>query len=110
VKESSTGVTFLKKVESGAANRSYGIEVARLAGLPPEVITRAREILTEHESSEHALSRSLAPGDSESSSVQLTMFTPLSQKIIDRLKAANLDQLTPIEALNLLHELKKNLE
>ena len=38
------------------------------------------------------------------------MFTPLSQKIIDRLKAANLDQLTPIEALNLLHELKKNLE
>ncbi len=109
VKESSTGVTFLKKVESGAANRSYGIEVARLAGLPPEVITRAREILAEHESSEHALSQSLAPGDSESS-VQLTMFTPLSQKIIDRLKAANLDQLTPIEALNLLHELKQNLE
>jgi len=110
VKESATGVTFLKKVESGAANRSYGIEVARLAGLPAEVISRAREILAEHESAEHALSESLAPASSDSSTVQLTMFTPLSQKIVDRLKAADLNQLTPLEALNLLHELKKNLE
>ncbi|HZR29606.1 MAG TPA: DNA mismatch repair protein MutS [Terriglobales bacterium] len=108
VKENSSGVTFLKKVASGAANRSYGIEVARLAGLPPEVIARAREILAEHESAEHALSASLAP-DNSGSSVQLTMFTPLSQKIVDRLKEADLNQLTPLEALNLLHELKKNL-
>jgi DNA mismatch repair protein MutS len=109
VKESSSGVTFLKKVASGAANRSYGIEVARLAGLPPEVIARAREILAEHESAEHALSASLAGGERESS-VQLTMFTPLSQKVVDRLKEADLNQLTPLEALNLLHELKKNLD
>jgi len=109
VKESSSGVTFLKKVASGAANRSYGIEVARLAGLPPEVIARAREILAEHESAEHALSASLAGGESESS-VQLTMFTPLSQKVVDRLKEADLNQLTPLEALTLLHELKKNLD
>ncbi|HTC92269.1 MAG TPA: DNA mismatch repair protein MutS [Terriglobales bacterium] len=110
VKESSSGVTFLKKVASGAANRSYGIEVARLAGLPPEVIARAREILAEHESAEHALSASLAPGNSGSSSVQLTMFTPLSQKVVDRLKEADLNQLTPLEALNLLNELKKSLD
>jgi DNA mismatch repair protein MutS len=111
VKESSTGVTFLKKVESGAANRSYGIEVARLAGLPAEVISRAREILTEHESSEHALSQTLTPAaNDDRSTVQLTMFTPLSQQIVDRLKAADLNQLTPLEALNLLHELKKDLQ
>jgi DNA mismatch repair protein MutS len=110
VKEGATGVTFLKKVESGAANRSYGIEVARLAGLPPEVIHRAREILAEHESTEHALSQSLASSTSDSSTVQLTMFTPLSQQIVDRLKAADLNQLTPLEALNLLHELKKDLK
>jgi DNA mismatch repair protein MutS len=110
VKEGATGVTFLKKVESGAANRSYGIEVARLAGLPPEVIHRAREILAEHESTEHALSRSLASSSSDSSTVQLTMFTPLSQQIVDRLKAADLNQITPLEALNLLHELKKDVK
>jgi DNA mismatch repair protein MutS len=110
VKEGATGVTFLKKVESGAANRSYGIEVARLAGLPAEVIHRAREILAEHENTEHALSQSLAASARDSSTVQLTMFTPLSQQIVDRLKAADLNQLTPLEALNLLHELKKDLK
>ena len=110
VKESSSGVTFLKKVESGAANRSYGIEVARLAGLPSDVIVRAREILAEHENAEHALSESLSSADQEPTTVQLTMFTPLSQQIIDRLKHSDLNQLTPLEALNLLHELKKNLD
>ncbi len=104
------GIVFLRKVEPGAADRSYGIEVAKLAGLPAEVIGRAREVLHEHENAEHEASAHLSPGahgEEESSSVQLTMFTPLSQKIVDRLKAADLDHLTPIDALNLLNELKK---
>jgi DNA mismatch repair protein MutS len=103
---------FLRKVEPGAADRSYGIEVAKLAGLPAEVIGRAREVLHEHENAEQEASAHLTPGardDDEGSSVQLTMFTPLSQKIVDRLKAADLDHLTPIEALNLLNELKKQV-
>jgi DNA mismatch repair protein MutS len=112
VKESAGGIVFLRKVEPGAADRSYGIEVAKLAGLPPEVIGRAREVLHEHENAEHEATAHLSPKPHEedkSQSVQLTMFTPLSQKIVDRLKDADLNNLTPIEALNLLHELKKQL-
>jgi DNA mismatch repair protein MutS len=111
VKETPTGITFLRKVEPGPADKSYGIEVAKLAGLPNEVIVRAREVLTEHENAEHALSASLAQDSSESgSNVQLTMFTPVSQKVAERLRGADLDRLTPLEALTLLHDLKKDLK
>ncbi len=55
VKEAGGSVVFLRKVEPGAADRSYGIEVAKLAGLPNEVVVRAREVLAEHESSERRL-------------------------------------------------------
>ena len=112
VKENAGGIVFLRKVEPGAADRSYGIEVAKLAGLPAEVIGRAREVLHEHENAEQEASAHLTPGardDDAGSSVQLTMFTPLSLKIVDRLKAADLDHLTPIEALNLLNEMKKQM-
>jgi DNA mismatch repair protein MutS len=111
VKETPTGITFLRKVEPGAADKSYGIEVAKLAGLPNEVIARAREVLLEHESAEHVLSATLAQDSGEApSNVQLTMFTPVSQKIAERLREADLDRLTPLEALTLLHDLKKELK
>jgi DNA mismatch repair protein MutS len=111
VKESGGSVVFLRKVEPGAADRSYGIEVAKLAGLPPEVIIRAREVLHEHESKERQLTGALAHDESEShSSVQLTMFTPLSQKVVEQVRDADLDHLTPLEALNLLHTLKQQLK
>jgi DNA mismatch repair protein MutS len=106
------GIVFLRKVEPGPADRSYGIEVAKLAGLPPDVIARAREVLHEHENAEQQTTAHLTPGakaGDDESTVQLTMFTPLSQKIVDRLRDADLDHLTPIEALNLLHELKKQM-
>src|SRR5262249_31560331 len=82
VKESGGNVVFLRKVEAGAADRSYGIEVAKLAGLPAEVICRAREVLAEHESAERALTAQLESGATEStlSNPQLTIFTPLSQQ------------------------------
>jgi DNA mismatch repair protein MutS len=110
VKENAGGIVFLRKVEPGAADRSYGIEVGKLAGLPPEVVVRAREVLHEHESAEQQTTAHLSPGASEPApQMQLTMFTPLSQKIVDRLKEADLDNLTPMEAMNLLWELKKQL-
>ena len=110
VKENAGGIVFLRKVEPGAADRSYGIEVGKLAGLPPEVIVRAREVLHEHESAEQQTTAHLSPGASEPApQMQLTMFTPLSQKIVDRLKEADLNNLTPMEAMNLLWELKKQL-
>src|ERR1051326_3783290 len=75
VKETPIGITFLRKVEPGPADKSYGIEVAKLAGLPPEVIGRAREVLHEHESKERQLSAGLAQDFPEAASkVQLTMF------------------------------------
>ena len=110
VKENAGGIVFLRKVEPGAADRSYGIEVGKLAGLPPEVVVRAREVLHEHESAEEQTTAHLSPGASEPEpQMQLTMFTPLSQKIVDRLKEADLNNLTPMEAMNLLWELKKQL-
>ncbi|MFZ0815638.1 MAG: DNA mismatch repair protein MutS [Candidatus Sulfotelmatobacter sp.] len=109
VKETGGGVVFLRKVEPGAADRSYGIEVAKLAGLPNEVITRAREVLAEHESAERELTEHLSPGASPPPT-QLTIFTPLSQPVLDKLREVDLNRLTPLEALNLLSELKKQID
>ena len=111
VKESGGGIVFLRKVEEGAADKSYGIEVAKLAGLPNDVVHRAREVLAEHENAERSAVKHLAHDETpESGPMQLTIFTPLSQKVVDRLKETDLDRLSPLEALNLLHELKKQME
>ncbi len=107
VKESPQGIVFLRKVEAGAADRSYGIEVAKLAGLPPEVIARAREVLTVHERQEHKTEKELASAaSSKTVPAQLTIFTPLSQQIVDRLRETDVNTLSPLQALNLLNELK----
>ncbi len=108
VKETGGGIAFLRKVEPGAADRSYGIEVAKLAGLPNEVITRAREVLVEHESAERELTGHLSPGASPPPT-QLTIFTPLSQPVLEKLREVDLNRLTPLDALNLLAELKKEI-
>jgi DNA mismatch repair protein MutS len=108
VKETGGGIIFLRKVEPGAADRSYGIEVAKLAGLPNEVVERAREVLVEHEFAEQQATAHLSPGASPPQS-QLTIFTPLSQPVLEKLRAVDLNRLTPLEALNLLAELKKEI-
>ena len=108
VKETGGGIVFLRRVELGAADRSYGIEVAKLAGLPNEVILRAREVLAEHEFAEQQATAHLSPGSSPPPT-QLTIFTPLSQPVLDRLRELDLNRLTPLEALNLLAELKKEI-
>ena len=107
VREAGSEIVFLRHIESGAADKSYGIEVARLAGLPAPVIARAREILAEHEKSEHQLSEELSPGTA--AAAQPAMFTPVNQEVLDALRAADLDNLKPLEALNLLAALKKQL-
>jgi DNA mismatch repair protein MutS len=109
VKETGGGIAFLRKVAPGAADRSYGIEVAKLAGLPHEVIVRAREVLAEHENAERQLMGHLSPG-STPPPAQLTIFTPLSQPVLDKLREVDLNSLTPLEALNLLAQLKKQVE
>jgi DNA mismatch repair protein MutS len=107
VKETAAGIVFLHTVESGPASKSYGIEVAKLAGLPSGVIARAREVLKVHERAESQQVREASPAAVQ---MQMTMFTPLSQRIVDRLAEADVDGLTPREALNLLAELQKELK
>jgi DNA mismatch repair protein MutS len=109
VRETGGGIAFLRKVEPGAADRSYGIEVAKLAGLPHEVIMRAREVLTEHESAERELTEHLSPGATPPPT-QLTIFTPISQPVLEKLRDVDLNRLTPLEALNLLAELKRQID
>jgi DNA mismatch repair protein MutS len=107
VKENASGIVFLHTVEAGAANKSYGIEVARLAGLPQAVIERARAVLKVHEKAETQQVREAVP---EKSNLQMTMFTPLSQRIVDRIEEVDVDGLTPREALQLLAELQRELK
>ena len=125
VKETPSEIIFLRRVEPGSADKSYGIEVARLAGLPRSVIERAREVLKKHEQSEHELSETLSPGAAEESAAnsaradsplaqrrnghQEVLFTALDRAVLDKLRGADLDQLKPLDALNLLAELKKQI-
>lgn len=113
VKESGSNILFLRKVEPGGADKSYGVEVARLAGLPSAVIERAREILESHERSEHTVSERLmehTDGAPKPGPVQLTIFTPLNASVVRAIEDADLDNLKPLEALNLLAELKRQLQ
>ena len=104
VQENPKGIVFLHTIEEGAANKSYGIEVARLAGIPQEVVVRAREILRQHERSEKREIESSREPD-----VQMTLFTPLSQRVVDQIQSLDLNSLTPMQALNLLQELQQEV-
>jgi len=107
VKESGEQILFLRRVEPGAADKSYGIEVARLAALPMSVIERARQILVTHESAEHSVTEELAgaaPG-----AMQIQLFEPVNGAIADRIRRLKLDELRPSEALQLLADLQKEL-
>jgi DNA mismatch repair protein MutS len=106
VKESASGIVFLHNIEPGAASKSYGIEVARLAGLPPAVIERAKHLLRQHEKQE----RQSVQVETEPDPMQMTIFTPLSQRIVDRIDATDVNALTPLQALNLLEELQQELK
>ncbi len=105
VKEAAGGIVFLHNIEPGAASKSYGIEVAKLAGLPPAVIERARHVLRQHEKQE----RQSVQTETAVEPMQLTIFTPLSQRIVDRIEAVDVNSLTPLQALNLLEELQQEL-
>ena len=108
VQEAGSEIVFLRRVEPGSADKSYGIEVARLAGLPQAVIARAREILRRHEQSEEKLTEELSPG-AAAPIPQQTSFAALDASVLDALRSADLNELTPLEALNLLATLQKQL-
>src|SRR5271167_3140651 len=112
VQEAGNEIIFLRRVEPGSANKSYGIEVARLAGLPSDVISRAREILRRHEQSEEKLTQELSPGATAGGlavPAQQTSFAAIDASVLDALRAADLNKLTPLEAMVLLAALQKQL-
>jgi DNA mismatch repair protein MutS len=110
VKEAGDRIIFLRKVEPGKADRSYGIEVARLAGLPLRVIERAKEVLRLHERTEHVVTEELSPAPAHPAQpVQIQLFEPLNYGIAERIRNLNIDELRPVEALRLLAELQDEL-
>ncbi|RMH19239.1 MAG: DNA mismatch repair protein MutS [Acidobacteria bacterium] len=116
VREWQDQIIFLRRVVPGAADKSYGIHVARLAGLPPAVVERAAEVLRNLESQEYdpsgkpRLARGeKAPPEARREDPQLSLFTPPAEVVARVLRETDLDQLAPLAALNLLHSLKSRL-
>lgn len=112
IKEWNEEIIFLRKVQEGAADKSFGIQVAKLAGLPPEVIDRAKDILNTLESNSFDLQGKpvIAGKTQEPGSLQLDLFKEDANKeVVDALRKINLDDLTPLQALNMLAELKGKL-
>ena len=107
VKEVGDDVIFLRKIVRGGADKSFGIQVARLAGLPDDVIQRAKEILGELEASDinHEAILETAQGE-DAPDQQLTLFGPTApDDIVNDLKALDVNALTPMDALNKLYDL-----
>ena len=105
-------VTFLRKIVPGPADDSYGIEVARLAGVPGEITRRAKEILAELEGKKTAAAPKTAKkADPEPQPMlmNMSMFDAAADQITEKLKKTDINTLTPIEALNLIYEWKKLL-
>jgi DNA mismatch repair protein MutS len=108
VKESGDQILFIRKVEPGPADRSYGIEVARLAGLPMQVIQRARSVLLHHEKKEDSVTAQLGPGWANAP-LQIRLFEPMDQGLANRIRTLNIDEIRPIEALQILQDLQQEL-
>lgn len=108
VKKRGDDITFLRRIIPGGADDSYGIEVAKLAGLPDWIIKRAKEILkelTSGKTDDKETFANISPHSSEDD-MQLNLLDTVSNAVTDKLKSVDVNTLTPIEAMNLLYELK----
>lgn len=104
VKEEGDSIIFLRSLVAGGADRSYGVEVARLAGLPAQVIDRARELLAQLESGAGAAERPFAP-QPPANPDQLGLFSADEHPVVVRLKEMDINHVTPVQALTMLAEL-----
>jgi DNA mismatch repair protein MutS len=112
VREWNGEVLFLRRVIEHPASRSYGIEVARLAGLPPGIIDRAREILKNLEQGEFdeaGLARLARRAEGGDRAAQMGLFAPAESRVIEELRAIEVDRMTPVEALNALARMASRL-
>jgi DNA mismatch repair protein MutS len=111
VKEWNDEIIFIRKLVEGSTNRSYGIQVARLAGIPPAVLHRAKKILHSIEHGEHISAR-VPRMEYESAAAlhgpkQLDLFEKAENNILMRLANVDLSKMTPLDALNFLNELQE---
>jgi DNA mismatch repair protein MutS len=109
VKEWNEQIIFLRKVVEGSADKSYGIQVAKLAGIPHSVIDRARELLVTLERKERDLVEETRRRGPSPGTRQLGLFNSQEQSIIDALRSLEVDTLSPRDALDALYELKQKL-
>lgn len=111
VKEWNDNIIFLRKLIEGGTNRSYGIQVARLAGVPPSIIKRAKKVLMSIENDANGQSRKLSSKldkkkKKKDAHVQLSLFSEPGNPVIEKLQSIEISSMTPLEALNILSELK----
>ncbi len=110
-KKRGDGVVFLRKIVRGGADQSYGIEVAKLAGVPTKVLTRARAILAELEQGAAALAAGeAAPAPAPEEPEQCSFGDMTALAVAEELRRVDINTLTPIEAMNLVFQLKRKLE
>jgi DNA mismatch repair protein MutS len=111
VKEWNDEIIFLHKLVEGGTNRSYGIQVARLAGIPDTVIRRAKKVLSNIETTGHVLDRRTGTGGRKKLTgvvqEQLSLFLPPEQVIMEKLRSMDIASMTPLEALNVLSALRE---
>ncbi|MFB0519737.1 MAG: DNA mismatch repair protein MutS [Acidobacteriota bacterium] len=116
VREWNDRIIFLRKVVEGCSDKSYGIQVARLAGIPQEVIERAKEILQNLEKNEldaegiPKLARGKGVPRTARNKQQLLLFSPEEHPIVEKIRKLDISKMTPLEALSLLNALQKGLK
>ncbi|MBS0012638.1 MAG: DNA mismatch repair protein MutS, partial [Desulfobacterales bacterium] len=113
VREINGEIIFLHQLAEGGTNRSYGIEVARLAGMPEKVVERAKKVLENVEKQGHVLGREAAAparrARVQQRYVQLPLFQGLEQEVLENIKQAEIEHMTPMDAMNRLYELRQKL-
>ena len=112
VKKRGDDLTFLRKIVKGPVDESYGIEVAKLAGIPGAVVKRAKEILSSLESEEHRENRShveMKEPDNGFEAMTISMFDVSGESVCEDIRKLDINTLTPIEAMNLIYNWKKQL-
>jgi DNA mismatch repair protein MutS len=114
VREWNDDVVFLHKIVPGSADKSYGIHVARLAGVPRAVVERAKEILTDLEEamleSDGKVKIVRSEPREKGTEIQLTLFGPADHPMIDETRTLDLEKMSPMEAMNWLHQWQQELK
>ncbi len=104
-------LVFMRKLEEGPADKSYGIQVARLAGLPKEVLESSKRLLAELEKMEYGSDgKPVLKAQDPTDDKQFSLFDARSHPVVDALRDADIDSMTPLEALNLINKMRDMLD